>query len=185
MILAAAALILLAGSAAGRAMAYFTTYVTAVGGKELDLGFTNTEIEEKVSAGEKRITIHNTGDYDCYVRVKAFAGDQYTLTMGGSNAGWQEKDGYYYWTEILPAKGSTDPEALVIKITPKETETAAESFNVIVVQECTPVPYDEDGKPIAWNKVDWNRTADVIKTETSETLEPKTPDTGNAEEEDS
>ena len=39
-VLAAAALIMTAGAASGRAMAYFTTYVTAEGGKELQLGFT-------------------------------------------------------------------------------------------------------------------------------------------------
>lgn len=182
MILAAAALILLAGSAAGRAMAYFTTYVTSEGGKVLELGFPTTEVEEEVSAGEKRITINNTGDYDCYVRVKAFKGDQYDLTWTAGSK-WQKLGEYYYWTEILQAKGSTDSKALVVKISSKETETAADSFNVIVVQECTPVPYDDNGNVIAWDKVDWNRTADVIKTETSEPLQPKMPDTDNPGEE--
>lgn len=162
MILAAAALILLAGSAADRAMAYFTTYVSSEGGKVLELGFPTTEVDEEVSAREKRITIKNTGDYDCYVRVKAFAGDQYTLTVEGlSNPGWQEKDGYYCWTEILPAGESTNSEALVIKIAGKETDIPADSFNVIVVQECTPVPYDDDGNAITWDKVNWNRKADT------------------------
>ena len=35
-----------------------------------------------------------------------------------------------------------------------------ESFNVIVVQECTPVLYDEEGNPYA----DWNRVMDSDQT---------------------
>ncbi len=103
-VLAAAALIMTAGAASGRAMAYFTTYVTAEGGKELQLGFTATEPEEKIVNGAKEITIKNTGENDCYVRVKVFAGSKYTLTLGESDSRWKAgADGYYYWTEILPA----------------------------------------------------------------------------------
>lgn len=32
------------------------------------------------------------------------------------------------------------------------------------------MPYDENGVPAAWDQVDWTRTADVVKTETSETV---------------
>ena len=46
--LAAVVLTLVAGIAVENAMAYFTTYVTARGGYTVDLGFTRTEIEEKV-----------------------------------------------------------------------------------------------------------------------------------------
>lgn len=105
--LAAAALILTAGVSAGRAMAYFTTYVTASGGHELHLGFTTTIPEEKVADWKKDIRITNTGADPCYVRVKAFAGDQYGLKydMDSSDSRWSllgaGADGYYYWHEIL------------------------------------------------------------------------------------
>lgn len=181
-VLAAAAVVLMAGTTMGRAMAYFTTYVVAEGGKELELGFTTTEPIEKIVAGAKEITIQNTGENDCYVRVKVFAGSKYALTFaeGESDSRWSAgKDGYYYWTEILPA-GSEGQGGVtgVLKIRIDCQDTTMDSFNVIVVQECTPVPFDENGGQISWDKVDWSRTADVVKTETPTTIKPDTPDQG-------
>ena len=79
MALAAAALVLTAGVMTNRTLAYFTTYVTASGGHELELGFTTTIPEEEVANWTKDITITNTGGNPCYVRVKAFAGVQFGL----------------------------------------------------------------------------------------------------------
>lgn len=178
LLLALAALLLSAGVAAGSAMAYFTTYVTAEGGHELSLGFTTTIPNEEVSDWTKTITLTNTGERDCYVRLKAFAGSAYTLTYEVNPAGgWSlGSDGYYYWHEILrPGEtagnaggGGTPDDPLVVRIT--RPQDADQSFNVIVVQECTPVPFDENGNPLAWNQVDWTRTADIVKTETQETV---------------
>ena len=101
---------------------------------------------------EKHIVLTNTGESDCFVRVKVFAGSQITLTMSGSS--WnQGEDGYWYYSDIVPVSGNT--EELLAKIAvPEEYK---ESFNVVVVQECTPVLYEEDGTPYA----DWNRIADT------------------------
>jgi hypothetical protein len=33
------------------------------------------------------------------------------------------------------------------------------SFNVVVVQECTPVMYDANGKAVTAENADWNMTA--------------------------
>lgn len=185
-VLSAAAVILLAGTTLGKAIAYFTTYVVAEGGRELKLGFTTTEPIENIVPGAKEITIKNTGANDCYVRVKVFAGNEYTLTFmeDKSDAHWKAgKDGYYYWTEILPA----GPEGQggmtgTLKIKIDCGDTTMDSFNVIVVQECTPVTFGENGEQLTWNKVDWDRTADVIKTETPTTIKPETPDPGKQPE---
>lgn len=75
--LAAAALALTAGISVNSAMAYFTTYTTAAGDVTISLGSTVTIPEEKVSDWTKHIVIKNTGDYECYVRVKVFAGEKY------------------------------------------------------------------------------------------------------------
>ena len=165
---AAAALVLVAGATAGKALAYFTTYVTAQGGQELSLGFTTTIPNEKVENWQKSITIENTGDKDCYVRVKAFAGDKYGLTYAdGSGGKWSlGAEGYYYWQDILAPGAVTG--TLIVKI---DKLDARESFNVIVVQECIPVPYDENGNPVPWDQVDWNEPADVVKNETQETVQ--------------
>lgn len=168
-VLTATALILIAGVTAGKAIAYFTAYVIAEGGKELDLGFTTTEPIEKISPGAKEIQIKNTGETDCYVRVKLFAGDRCTLTFDeeGSDPYWykNDTDGYYYWKKVLPADEKTGiTGTLKVKISCEDT--TADSFNVILVQECTPVPYNEDGEKIPWNQVDWDREVVVVKTET-------------------
>lgn len=49
MVLAAAALVLMAGAATKEAMAYFSAHVTASGGHVLELGSVSTEIQEEVA----------------------------------------------------------------------------------------------------------------------------------------
>lgn len=153
--LAAAALTLAAGVSVGGAMAYFTTYTTASGGAEIRLGTTTIIPDEEVVGMAKRIAVKNTGDFDCFVRVKVFAGEKYQsgLVFVPDEAGtWSEgDDGYYYCSEIVPA-GKTS-NTFTVKIDDMDSE---DDFNVIVVQECTAVLYDENGKAYA----DWNRIAD-------------------------
>ena len=88
--LAAAALTLTAGLSVGTAMAYFTTYATASGGVSLSLDNAVTVPEEEVSNWTKHITVQNTGDIDCFVRVKVFAGDKYQdgLTYADDEGKW-------------------------------------------------------------------------------------------------
>lgn len=75
--LAAAALTLTAGISAGTAMAYFTTYAEASGNVILNMGFTETKPTEEFSNWTKHVTVKNTGDFACFVRVKALAGEKY------------------------------------------------------------------------------------------------------------
>ena len=140
------------------AMAYFTTYVEAQGGYEITLG-DETEIEEDVKDMTKSISIKNTGETDCYVRVKVFCGSQLNITYSGAvdgsgNQYWTlDNDGYWYYKDIL--KTGESSEVLNAKINlPEDYE---DTFNVIVVQECTPVLYKEDGSTYA----DWNAKVDT------------------------
>lgn len=80
LIMATAALALTGTLAVGSAMAYFTTYTTAGGGVTMNMGFTETIPNETVDKDGKHVTIKNTGDYDCFVRVKAFAPMELTYT---------------------------------------------------------------------------------------------------------
>lgn len=144
--LTAAAVVLAGGISLQGAMAYFTTYASAQGGVAVELGHT-TEIEEKFENWTKDIKITNTGDVDCYVRVKVMAGSQFTLDIGGN--GWtKEDDGYWYYKDSVAPDQSTGSLLAKIQI----PEEFSEDFNVAVVQECTPVLYDEEGKAYA----DWN-----------------------------
>ena len=152
--LAAAACILAAGATAGSAMAYFTTYAEAEGSQTLSLGMTTTIPGEEVSDWTKHIRVQNTGDYSCYVRVKVFAGSQLEgrLSFSDESGKWTPgEDGYYYYSDIVPAGGMTEELRVMI-----DNMDAEQSFNVIVAQECTLVQYDDSGSPYA----DWNTIAD-------------------------
>ena len=149
---AAAALVLAGTAGIGQASAYFTTYVTAAGGYPVTLGY-ETEIEEKVDSMTKHIMIYTTGESDCYVRVKVFSGSQFGIHFK-SDGGWsQSADGYWYYDKTLPVGGTTSELQAEIEVPQDNTDT----FNIVVVQECTPVLWDENGEPYA----DWERMADT------------------------
>lgn len=153
--LAGAALLLAGSVTVGSAMAYFTTYATASGGAEVSLGFTQTVPGEEIVDWTKRIVVQNTGDTDCYVRVRLFAGEKYQEGLDISGEGWvQGEDGYFYHRDVVPAGGSTSQLSAGIDHMDSE-----EDFNVIVVQESTPVLYDENGDPYA----DWNVILDTVR----------------------
>lgn len=148
--LTAAAVVLAGGISLQGAMAYFTTYASAGGGAVLDLGHT-TEIEENVNSWQKAITIRNTGDVNCYIRVKVLAGSLFGLDISGKD--WSSKeDGYWYYSDPVAPDGKTKVLTAQIII----PEDYKEAFNVSVVQECTPVLYDDNGNPYA----DWNLAID-------------------------
>ena len=161
LIMAAAALALTGTLAVGSAMAYFTTYTTAGGGVTMNMGFTETIPNETVDKDGKHVTITNTGDYDCFVRVKAFAPMELTYTA--PNGGWEDrKDGYWYYKDVLPA-GETTPE-LNISYKFPEGEDRPEEFNIVGIHLCTPVFFAKVGNPYA----DWNH---VITKEDSKTTD--------------
>ena len=156
--LAAAALTLTAGISAGTAMAYFTTYTEASGGVTLNMGFSETIPKEDFSNWTKHVSVENTGDYDCYVRVKALAGSKYQdgLQYSDSDGKWTPgEDGYYYYSDPIAPGESTS--VLDIWIDSKKLDA---SFNVVVVQESTKVLYNENNEPYA----DWTKIADTSET---------------------
>ena len=156
--LAAAALTLTAGISAGTAMAYFTTYTEASGGVTLNMGFSETIPKEDFSNWTKHVSVENTGDYDCYVRVKALAGSKYQdgLQYSDSDGKWTPgEDGYYYYSDPIDPRISLF--GIEIRIDSKESDA---SFNVVVVQESTKVLYNENNEPYA----DWTQIADTSET---------------------
>ena len=164
LIMAAATLALTGTLAVGSAMAYFTTYTTAGGGVKMNMGFTETIPHETIKDG-KHVTITNNGNYDCFVRVKAFAPVAVALTYNAPDDGWTKgkgDDDYWYYDDVLPAKATTTE--LTIKYTFPSGDDKPEEFNIVVIQECTPVLYKEDGTPYA----DWNH---VIKDDSTQTTE--------------
>lgn len=162
LVLAAAAIALTGSLTVGSAMAYFTTYATAQGGVKMNMGFTQTVPKEEVDENGKHITIQNTGDYDCFVRVKAFA--PVDLSYKAPDGGWTAgEDGYWYYSEVLPA-GQTTAKELNVSYTFPAGDDKASEFNVVVIQECTPVLYDAEGNAYA----DWNKVVTADSDETQE-----------------
>lgn len=156
--LAAAAFVLVASLTIGNALAYFTAFDAAQGGLGIDLGFTETVPNEKVVDGKKEITLTNTGDYDCYVRLKALTGDKYkdSLLYSGDSKWAPGADGYYYYSDIVAPGGTTSQIDVSFSFPTEEPS----DFNVIIVQECTQVLYDESGNAYA----DWDAVADVSQS---------------------
>ncbi|MFR5585123.1 MAG: hypothetical protein ACLTLQ_16080 [[Clostridium] scindens] len=75
----------------------------------------------------------------------------YSSVLGEAGA-WEERDsdGYWYYNDVLPAGGMT--KELLAEIT--IPEDLKDSFNVVVIQECTQVLYKDDGTPYAdWSKI--------------------------------
>ena len=150
----------------GTTLAYFTTYASAKGSIEISLE-EQTTIKEDFDSWVKHLTIANNGtdSRPVFVRAKAFAGEEYTLTYSGS--GWsQGADGYYYYGtaptgDLAEAKGGTilmpGKETSQLDVTISDVPAGAkpgDNFNVVIVYETTPVLYDESGEPYAnWNNI--------------------------------
>lgn len=158
--LVAAALMLVATIGVGSALAYFTTYTLANGGKTISLNFTQTDLEETMDVGVKELVVTNDKEsQDCYVRIKAIVSDDYkdyidySEPNGASN--WTPgADGFYYYKGILAPESSTSQLNVLFELTGNQT------FNIIIVQESTPVLYDADGNAYA----DWSVKADVSES---------------------
>ena len=152
-IMAVAALSLLAVSSPKGTLAYFTTYVSAGGSHVVNMG-SQTEIHEDVSSMTKHVSVTNVSQInDCFVRVKVFHSGELNVTYHDGGGLWTEGEGgYWYYGPILPAGQSTG--ILDVKIGDLPEDFDRDSFNVVVIQECTPVVYDEAGNPVAdWTTV--------------------------------
>jgi hypothetical protein len=158
-ILAVVALLLVMSISVGKAMAYFTTYATAKGGVPVTLG-TDTTIHEEFSDWKKTIQIENTGEVAVFVRAKVIAGSQFDISIEGT--GWSRNDdGYWYYQEPVPVGGMTGSLTAAIQ----KSEDVESSFNIVVVQECTPVMYDKDGNPCVAENADWSMKAEYTGEE--------------------
>ena len=143
------AIVLVLASSVAPAMAYFTTYAEARGGYQIS--FPPTDVEEQFYDWTKHVVITSSEDgQPTYVRARAYAGSQYLLQYSGDGWAYNADDGYYYYNTILePGDGTS--ELLVHIDNIPEDPAQDDSFNVVVIYECTPVQYDESGNPYA----DW------------------------------
>ena len=104
------------GVGAEPSTAYFTTYASAKGGYELQAG-TETEIEEEIEELTKHIRIVNTGEGDCFVRVKVLAGNLTPVSCLDSSGKWSlGGDGYWYYQDVLLPGETTGDLAATIEV---------------------------------------------------------------------
>ena len=156
-IVAVFTMLLVLGISVESVMAYFTTYATAKGGMPISLAPTTT-VHEDFADWKKTIQIENTGETDCFIRVKVIAGSEFSITAAGS--GWSEgSDGYWYYSNAVPSGGMTD--ALVAEI--HYPEGQERDFNVVVIHESVPVVYSDDGTAIGAKDADWSMDATYVE----------------------
>lgn len=153
--MSAAALGMTAALTVESSMAYFTTYVSAGGSGTVSLGAQTTIHEDQVTDMTKHISVQNTsGSNECFVRVKIFYGGEFAMGFPEepdsiANEDWYfGDDGYIYYRPVLAPGAVTS--VLDAKIFVPEGFDR-DNFNVVVIQECTPVVYDESGNASA----DW------------------------------
>lgn len=151
-ILLAIAMALVLSLSVGMTFAYFSGHTAAKGEATVALGG-KTEIVEEVSDAGKIIGIKNLKDTDVLVRVGIFGPSTMTeedIDYDGDD--WVKKDdGFYYYRHILEGNKSTESN---ITVEVKGPAGEVENFDVVVVNECVPVTY-QDGSiyiPKDWAK---------------------------------
>lgn len=157
----ALALGILSISAIPAAYAYFTTYCEAEGGGPIMLE-EKTEITESFSEWTKTVSIKSDeGSAPVFVRARAFAGQDIKLTYKFDEGQWIEgNDGFYYYSSVLQPGDATSNLLVHIGNIPEGKEDDPD-FNVVVVYECTPVQYDDEGNLMDPQKADWSVKLDT------------------------
>lgn len=181
-LLAALAVALVLSAGIGSTWAYFTTYATAQGGLELELG-SRAELYEGFEKWTKEFQVLNKADSmePVYVRAQYFGPEAYYvgvtpdrqpvgLSYDVSGDDWEEGgDGYWYYTKAVAPGESTS--VLNVKINGARVSGDAtppkdgESFNVVIVYETVAVTYDESGNPVGAKNADWSGVLDTGRTE--------------------
>lgn len=153
-IIFAAAAVLILTASVPNALAYFTTYVSAVGKKTVTLNDT-TDIEESIKLTTKSITITaDEGSEPVFVRVRAFWPDGYSVVYNeGNDPKWVQTgtgdDIWWEYTDPIANNGTETygkkTSTLTIRVSDApDTVQTGDTFNLVVVYESTPVRYTED-----------------------------------------
>lgn len=141
----------------GPALAYFTAYTTAKGSATMAL-VPKTEITERTANESKKVVaITNNGNAPCFVRVKAFAGDDVSMSVT-EGSGWSAAgtDCWAYGPVVMPGDVTSD---LVIALKLPDDYKDGDTINIAVVYEATPAVWnDADGA----YKPDWTSDVKVI-----------------------
>ena len=181
--LAACALVLIVGLSVKPAMAYFTASVSANGKVAIAIDDTHAKITESGSGQTKVISVANTEQTPCYVRVAVIMPESISATYVGE--GWSlDADGYYYYENILQPDESATELTLSIDTTNAlaDAKLTYADFNVIVIPESARVLYDENEKPIAgWDQKIYTEENTESNSETSSEASSETSSEASSE----
>ena len=158
-LLAALAFVLLISSGTGIVNAYFTTYVTADSWNTVSLE-TEITVMEELHDIEKTVTLENTGECDCWVRLRAILPPGFEPYYNIGNEWVLKEDGFYYYTAQLPAGYKTSaPFVVGVRNTPKVNGETPPEFNIVVIAESIPCA----GVDETYDRADWNLQAEVVE----------------------
>lgn len=156
-LIALLAAMLLIVSTVGLTVAYFSDTDKAEGEGALNLN-AQTVIDEGSSETEKNVVITNNGNADVLVRVRFFGPEGMVVT---APSGWQEADGWYYYTKVVTAPDGNTGKAINAKIAFEGTKEEVEKklaelgdeYDITVVHEAAIVTYDGDNiaTPSGWD----------------------------------
>lgn len=188
-ILTAAAVVLVLTAAVPSAFAYFTTYVSAIGKKTVNLQ-DKTDIQEEIVVTTKNITITaDQGSEPVFVRARAFWPEGYTVEYNKKVTGskWTQNGDWWEYADPIADNGTgtyrktTDPLTIDVTAYPA-TVKVGDTFNLVVVYESTPARYTEDA---AGNKTpvkNWDEGVTHYEQSSSSDVTPAdsaNPDGGN------
>ena len=148
-------IMMIAFTSLGLTMAYFSDYTSASGQAVISLK-AETVIEENVDKdGIKHITLSNPSETtDVVARVVIYgpwltAEDQAKDVQAPED--WEYKDGFYYYTKIIPAGGETSEIVIKHDNVPKDLE----NFDITVKFQSALVTLDGDkvAKPDGWDYI--------------------------------
>lgn len=131
--------------------AYFYTYVSAEGTMPIYL-YDESEITESVpDVGIKSLTIQSTGEDPIFVRVRAIAPSEVTVSLNEEMTGWSLKGDYYEYAEKID---SGKDVTVIFDVDLGDSAKDGEIYNVALVYEATPAHYSDDkGWYCDWNDV--------------------------------
>ena len=139
-----AVVIALAGSAAVYAYLVTTSQKT----NNITLGYNKIALEEdytppltmaKGISYEKKPYVRNTGNVDCYVRVRCEISDSRVadaLTIDYNTTNWtKEADGYWYYNEVLEPGEVTEPLFTTVTISSEAPDLVLDGYDIFVYAE--------------------------------------------------
>jgi hypothetical protein len=134
-------------------MAYFTANASASGTRNVSISAPSTHIEEKVVSGTKHVSVVNDqNSQPVFVRVRAFCGADYQLQTSSEDKAWKQQGDYWVYDQVLQPGSSTSELLIHIRELPAGSE-GGEHFNIVVVEETSPVIYDTQGRESAlWDQ---------------------------------